>query len=171
MKKLNFRPLRRFKKTGKICTPSYMEWSRVHSYDMSEFNLIIDTEYQSLPDDEFVHNHNGELLFFYQYDPNEIPIFELPNSITWQYGCVLKNEIQYSHNVSCIKIRGIVIYGGQGIDIDGTPTFSHFTADYIATQNYNLDDFEPLTVGKVKQWYGWWLLNLQRAVITQKSHT
>lgn len=163
MKDIKFRPLRRMK-SGKIATPNYTTWSKVRTANYSEFNLIIDTEYRDLPDDEFVHNHKGELLFFYEYSPNDIKIFDSPLSITTE-------EIFATTKVRGINWGSSTSYSGKGIDCNGTPTFSHFTTDYVGDPAYgfNVSEFEPLTVGLVKEWYLWFLLGLNKANLTTTS--
>ena len=49
----------------------------------------------------------------------------------------------------------------KGFDCDNVPVFSHNTADYIATHYKDMNQFEPLTVGMVKLWFGWFLFNLE----------
>lgn len=75
MKTIKFRPLRRIKKTGKVTVASYMLWRKVKSADYSKFNLIVDDEYKGMPSDEYVYNHEGEQLFFFTYNPDEITIY------------------------------------------------------------------------------------------------
>lgn len=164
MRKLTFRPLRRIKKIGKISTPSYRGWNQIRTADYSQFELTVDTEYQSLPDDEFVYDHKGQLLYFFQYTPGDIPLFSTESGM----------EIEEMHSITTVRAiqfrDGNVSYSGDGIDCQGTPCFSHYTADYIA-ESYpkRFNEFEPLTVAMVKEWYGWFLLNLENAKIFQKG--
>ena len=44
--------------------------------DYNKFNLILSDEHKALPPDEFVYNHNGELLFWFNINPADIPIFD-----------------------------------------------------------------------------------------------
>lgn len=53
-----------------------MGWNKVRCANYDKFNLIIDDEYNQLPKDEFVYNHNGELLYFFDYSPADVPIFQ-----------------------------------------------------------------------------------------------
>src|ERR1700728_4561579 len=75
MKEIKIRPLRRIKKTGKICVASYMSWYKVKCADYSKFSLTVDNEYKSFPLDEYVYNHKGERLFWRDYNPSDIPIY------------------------------------------------------------------------------------------------
>ena len=53
-----------------------------------------------------------------------------------------------------------------GVDCDGTPCFSHYTANRIAENFTDVDQFEPLTVGIVTKWFGWFLYRLDRVSIS-----
>lgn len=46
-----------------------------------------------------------------------------------------------------------------GIDCDGVPAFTNYTANDIA-DHHNVEQFEPLTVGMVTAWWGWFLYRL-----------
>lgn len=158
MKSIIFRPLRRIKKTGKITVASYLQWNKVKTADYNKFNLIISDEYKSFGKDEFVYRHDGELLFFYQYNPAEIPIY------------IIESIGDIAKIFASTKVRGIdhgdtVSYSGKGIDCQGTPTFSHFTADYLGTHNYDVKEFEPLTVETVTKWFGWFLFQLNNSYL------
>lgn len=63
-----FRPLRRIKKTGKIVVASYMGWRSVFTANYGKFNLTIDQQYLSFPDDEQVYSADGSLLFWFTED-------------------------------------------------------------------------------------------------------
>src|SRR5688572_7137745 len=76
MRTIAFRPLRRIKKTGKITVASYMQWRKVMTADYSKFNLVVDNEYKLMPKDEYVYDHNGELLYFFNYNPADVPVFQ-----------------------------------------------------------------------------------------------
>lgn len=159
MKTIKFRPLRRLKNTGKIVVASYTTWNSVRCADYNKFNLIVDNEYRNMPSGEFVYNSDGELLFFYQYSPNNIPIFNYPFSMD-------VSEIHALTSVRGLNWGESISYSGIGIDCCGTPTFSHYTADKIADHFCNtINEFEPLTVGKVIEWYAWWLFLLKNASI------
>jgi hypothetical protein len=74
MKVVIFKPLRRIKKTGKITVASYMQWRKVKTSDYNNFSLIIDDEYKSFPKDEYVYDHKGENLFWYNFkNPQDVP--------------------------------------------------------------------------------------------------
>jgi hypothetical protein len=70
-----------------------------------------------------------------------------------------ENEFVYNHEGKQL-FYFIDQWRGHGIDCNGTPTFSHYTADYIANQYKHMNDFEPLTVKIVVEWYGKFLLSL-----------
>src|SRR5690606_11615957 len=76
MKTIKFRPLRRIKKTGKITVASYMQWRNLMTADYREFNLILSEEHKAFPKDEYVYNHKGEVLFFFDYNPLDVPVFQ-----------------------------------------------------------------------------------------------
>lgn len=157
MKTITFRPLRRIKKTGKIAVASYMGWRKVKTADYGKFNLVIDNEYKDMPMGEYVHDHEGELLFFYAYNPADIPVFN-------------SQLVDLEYIFATTDVRGFYgetanHYSGNGIDCDGVPTFSHFSADYLGKHEYDVNKFEPLTVGMVVKWFGWFLLQLDNSYL------
>lgn len=58
---------------------------------------------------------------------------------------------------------------GHGVDCCDTPTFSHYTADYVAKHYEDMNELEPLTVETVVKWYGKFLLSLGKAVVKVKQ--
>lgn len=138
----------------------YLQWNKVRSENYHPYELVIAPEYRDLPQDEYVHNHKGDLLYFYNYNPNDIPILNAGEA----------GIAKSLYRVYGIYSNGFTMFMGSsaGIDCEGTPTFSHFTADYLGTHGYNLDDFEPLTVGKVLEWYEWFIYRLDKAKISCK---
>lgn len=157
MRTVRFRPLRYVKKLDKIVVCSSRTWSSVMTANNYPFNLIVDNEYIDLAKNEFVYNHVGELLFYYTANPNDIPVYH-------------NSQLSTEEIFRDTKVRGFVSgdythYSGIGIDCNGTPTFAHFTADYLATHKYDVTKFEPLTVEVVLNWYGWMLLNMNNANI------
>lgn len=164
MKNVQFRPLRRDKKTGKVIVASYSSWRKIKTADCQKTLLTVKRDYANMKHDEFVHNHKGELLYFYRYNPNDIPLFD-PNSIEDTNAIFaitkvrgLKNHLSEGYN-----------YSGAGIDCDGIPTFSHFDADYLGTHKYEPFDFEVLTVGTVLLWYEWVINNLSRTTFITET--
>ncbi len=174
MKTITFRPLRRIKKTGKITVASYMSWRNVKTADYNNFTLVINDEYKSFPKDEYVYDHNGERLFWRDFDPEQIP--ELPPYI------LRDEEYQFprqwkSTSQSCFNEKQMYVnYSARGLDCDGVPTFSHGTEKDITRSNmYNytleevgealnpMKDYELLTVGVVVKWFGWFLYQLQNS--------
>lgn len=157
MKTIKFRPLRRIKKTGKITVASYMQWVKVKRADYSEFNLVLLDDYKDFNPDEYIYNHEGKQLFFYQYMPDEVPVFQ--NSIVCDLDEIRLNNAMYGIQWS----GGSISYHAKGTDCDGVPIFSHLTDDNVATHYNNMNDFEPLTVRTVVFWVGWFLYNLNKS--------
>lgn len=160
MKTITFRPLRRVKKTGKITVASYMQWNKVRCGDYNKFTLVVDTEYKQLPLDEFVYDHKGELLYFFDYNPADVPVFQSNKLMTLDE--MIGNNKMYG---ILWDYGGRVNYHMRGADCVGTPTFSHWTADYIADYWKEPNDFEPLTVKTVVTWFGWFLYQLQNSYL------
>lgn len=153
MKTITFRPLRRIKKTGKITVASYMQWRKIKTADYSKFILVIDDEYKSFPKDEYVYNHNGENLFWKNYNPEEIPLI-CPWSLMSASAVSGNRPSQWKTNYG--------MYSAKGLDVDGVPTFSHGTANEIYSKA-DMKDYEPLTVEIVAWWFGWFLYQLQNS--------
>ncbi len=170
MKTIIFRPLRRVKKTGKITVASYMQWRKVKTADYNNFKLIIDPEYKTLPKDELVYDHNGENLFWKDFDPEQIPY--LPPYILRQ-----ENEENYEYPKQWRTNYGMGYcdsFSARGLDCSGVPTFSHGTRHDLTIgnmHNYTLEEvgevlnpmseYELLTVGIVVKWFGWFIYQLQ----------
>ncbi len=160
MRTITFRPLRRIKKTGKIVVASYLTWRKVMTADYNKFNLIIDDEYKNIPDDESVYDHKGDQIFFFNYNPADVPILTDPEGTL---GEIMKDHRQYGIEWTWGQH---VNYRMDGADCDGVPTFTHYTADNIATFYYSrIEEFEPLTAGMVKKWFGWFLYNLNNSYL------
>jgi hypothetical protein len=155
VKTIKFRVLRKVK--NKIVVASYPQWYRLMTTNYNKFNLIVDQEYHTFDKGGFVYNHKGEQLFFYTYDPREVPVY--------QWNRYLDTDGWYEHgNRFAIQYDplGSPSYHMPGADCQGTPTFSHMTADHIVNNNRQLEkmnDFEPLTVGTVVRWFGWIFLD------------
>lgn len=163
MKTVTFRPLRRVKKMNKIVVSSYGLWYRVMTADYHKFNLVIDEEYKTFPPDEFVYNNKGELLYWFNVNPADIPAYTYNPLIDF-------DKIRAEHRwYGTLWTEGQhVNYMGPGLDAVGTPTFSHFTQERVADPYYNLDEIEPLTVATVRHWFGWFLLNLNNSYLQKK---
>lgn len=164
MKNINFRPLRRVRKTGKIAVAAYDQWYKIKCAALyGGVELYVDPEYRLLPVDEYVHNHLGVPLFFWPYKPDDIAVFQCP--VSMEYGQLqrefLNHAIRYSEHSWG--------YRSKGLDVDGTPYFSHLTIDYIAEHYKDFADYEPLTVGVVLDWYGWFLQGLKTVKFVSKS--
>jgi len=161
MKEITFRPLRRHKKSGKIIVASYESWHKVKKADYSQFKLVIDKTYKQFDKNEFVFNYQGEQLFFFTYNPDEIPVYN-------QTG-ILDIDLQHMPHpwvVNFIDGRN-PFYNCHGVDCYGTPAFNHYTANRCADFN-DINQFEPLTVGMVDKWVGWFIWQLQNATVEAK---
>lgn len=61
----------------------------------------------------------------------------------------------------------------RGTDCVGTPTFSHFTQEYVSEHYCNsiggfpdrIFDFNPLTVETVIKWFGWFIYQLENSYL------
>lgn len=152
---------------GKIIVASYMQWRKVRTADYSEFNLIIDDEYKRFDNDAFVHDHKGELIYFFPYNPADVPIL---------VRTILDDE-PFDYDEARRLYKDFAFESGpdsdgwpfafmRGTDCEGVPCFSHHTGDSVAERYggyYSMNDFEPLTVRMVRQWLGWFLYQLQNA--------
>lgn len=162
MKTIKFRPLRRIKKTGKITVASYMQWRKVKTADYNTFQLIVDDEYKSLPKDELVYNRNGENLFWRNFNPENIPT--LPPYILRDEKYEYPKQWKTNYDMGYCDH-----FSARGLDCDGVPTFSHFTADDIFNSKADMADFEPLTVEIVTWWFGWFLYQLTNSKLIVPS--
>ena len=160
MKTLVFRPLRRVKKTGKIVVASYSQWRGVMTADYNKFNLIIDNEYQLLPKDEFVYNHKGELLFWFNINPADIPVFTYNRLMDSE-----KIRREYQWYGTLWEQGQHVNYMGPGLDCSGVPCFSHYNQERAADPYFNPNEFDPLIVKTVIHWHGWFLLQLNNSYL------
>lgn len=155
------------KKMGKIIVASYPLWNKVKTANYSQFNLIVDDEYKRLDPESFVHDHKGELLYFFPYNPAEVMAFQR----------TVIDEEDFDYDDARALHRDFIIHhaGGKygspwtsyfmrGADCQGTPTFTHHTGDIISRDGYySMFDFEPLTVKMVRQWLGWFLFQLENS--------
>lgn len=160
MRTVEFRPLRRIKKTGLITVASYMQWRKVKTADYNNFSLIVDDEYKTLPSDEFVYNHKGEILYFFNYNPADVPVFD---TAIFSLAEIREKTPYYGLRWQ----SGNVSYIMPGMDCDGVPTFSHWPEDRVTSDDvwnyYGPDQFKPLTVKTVVQWFGWFLWQLNNS--------
>ena len=164
MKTIRFRPLRRIKKTGKITVASYMQWRKVKVADYDKFTLIIDNEYKRLLLDEYVCDHKGETLFWRDFNPDEIPTLK---------PYILRDDDGEEDFPPKWKsdLGGTGYYWGvPGLDCDGVPLFSHYSAEEVAKFHFSsINDFEPLTVRIVIKWFGWFLYQLNNSTLSSSS--
>jgi hypothetical protein len=163
MKAITFRPLRRVKKTGKIVVAAYTQWNRLHTSDFrGAFSLTIDDEYKGLPEDEHVYNHEGKPLFWRDFDPASLAVYDFsPIEELFDLQAIrAANPNGYG-----IRWRpeATVNYSHRSLDCGGIPTFSHYTIDYVAEHKADFTEYEPLTVGVVVKWLGWILYNLENS--------
>lgn len=161
---IKFRPLRVINKTGKIIVASYPQWRSIKTADYNNFNLVIDESYKMLNDDDFVYNHKGKQLFFYGYNPGNVPIFistglEDKHHLKWEPG----NNFIIHNKGTIYSPHDWFTFRMDGTDCDGVPTLNFYTADYITTHSSYIHLFEPLTVGMVKIWFGWFLWQLDNS--------
>jgi len=160
MKQLNFRPLRINKKTGKVVVSSYMSWHKVKCANYSDFHLNVISDYKQMNPLDYVYDHNGELLYHFNYNPWDVFVYHgtcLDSGFDWDY-------LRHDHGSFSIYDGDRYSFHWKGADVQGTPTFSHLTADKIANAGYtNMNEFEPLTVGYVISWLGWFLYHLENS--------
>lgn len=154
---IKFNPLRRIKKTGKITVASYMQWRKIKNADYVDLTLILNDEYKNFPKNEFVYNHKGENLFWRNYNPEDIQMLN-------RYDLVDGEQPKYPK----MWVTDYGMYSAKGLDVDGVPTFSHFTANSIYNSNADMENFEPLTVEVVNWWFGWFIYNLNNTKISYK---
>lgn len=160
MKSIKFRPLRYVKNKDKIVVSSYMQWRKVMTANYSEFELIINSDHLKMNPEALVYNHKGEELFFYTYNPSEIPVFNW--SVLFNLDDISESYSQYGINWN---YDSAINYNMKGTDCDGVPTFSHFTIDYVVNNFKRINDFEPLKVKTVVFWFGWFLYRLDKIKI------
>lgn len=164
MKTITFRPLRRIKKTGKITVASYMSWYKVKCANYNKFSLKVLDEYSALDKSEFVYDHEGELLYHFNYNPWDVFVYHgscIDPLFDWDY----LRETYKSFSIDG-GAGGHISRHWRGTDCYGTPTFSHLTADKIVDAGYkDLNEFEPLTVGYVIDWLGWFLYQLENSYL------
>lgn len=165
MKEIKFRPLRRIKKTGKICVASYMQWNAIMTADYDKFKLTVVDEYSKMPKDEFVYNHLGELLYFFDFDPNDIPIFD-----TYESNGIMRYINGRPHYGITHGHYHHTAFNVRGTDCYGIPIFTHLDANNIGTHYDNPFDFTPLTVDIVVKWLCWIMFRLKRAEIERISN-
>lgn len=170
MKTVEFRPLRVVKKLDKIVVASYTQWRNVMTADYNKFNLVINDEYKKMPSREYVHNHKGELLYYFDYNPADVPIFDY--SPVFDLDKIHRENKYYGILWST---GGHVNYHMPGADCDGVPSFTHWTEDRVTQKDcwnyYGGNSFAPLTVQTVTKWLGWFLWQLNNSYLKiGKSH-
>ena len=161
MKSIVFRPLRLNKQLGKIVVASYKSWRNVKTADYNDFKLTIDDEYKQMPTDALVYDHQGEELFWLDFDPDQIPVFTYTQfEELFDVADILKSNERYA--IDWVSGYGLQ-YCSPGLDCDGVPTFSNNTADHLVIlYQQHITKFKPLTVGVVVKWFGWFLYQLEK---------
>lgn len=161
MKEIKFRPLRLHKKSGKIIVASYMEWNKVRCANYSEFILKVVGEYEQMDKNSLVHNHKGEALYHFNYSPWDVFVYHgssIDDGFDWDY---LRN----TYGSFSINSGDRTSYHWRGADCEGTPTFSHLTAECVERNYGNILQFEPITVAYVLDWLGWFLYHLENSTL------
>ncbi len=144
-----------------------MQWRKVATADYNKFTLIIDDEHKKFLKNDLVYNHKGELLYFYDYNPAEVPVFRY-SKIESVFNLDSIHENNKQHGILWDR-DGSVNYRMDGTDCSGVPTFSHFTKKNIDLHHHkNANKFKPLTVETVLYWYGWFLYNLRNSKLILK---
>lgn len=171
MKEIKFRPLRLNKKTGKIIVASYIQWNKLRCANYSEFKLTVVDEYEQMNKADFVYNHEGKQLYHFGYNPWDIHE---------HYGSCIAEGFDWDEMRRIYKDFILVSDGGlygtphksyhvRGADTAGTPTFTHYDEDRVTTDDtwnyYGADAFEPVTVGYVITWLGWFLYQLENSTL------
>jgi len=169
MKEIRFSPLRRIKKTGKMTVASYMQWRKVKVADYSEFILSLG-DFSQLDPNERVHNHKGELLFWYNHESPDslrmLTIFDIKESMD-ENG--FDSSVVDGEEYKLRSMEDRLHWSVNGFDCDAVPVFSHYTQDYISTHFCNsVKEFEILTVETVLKWYWWFIFNLRNTTLNYK---
>lgn len=165
MKAITFRPLRKVKKTGKITVASYMGWRKVKCADYNKFELTIDNEYKDFANSEFVYNHKGELLYWFKLLPQDVYFFDSDSIVDLDEKMDFIDTVHRTQTNIAWKYDRNDFYICRGLDVEGVPTFNHWTSDYVADYCKDVNDFEPLTVETVRKWFGWFLLQLNNSYL------
>jgi hypothetical protein len=152
---VKFRPLRLLS-DSKIAVASYMSWRNIWTSDYHNLHLIVSEEYKSFDKDLLVHNHKGEPLFWYSYNPEDIPTLN-------EYALIDGERPPYPP----MWKTHYGMYCAKGLDVDGVPYFSYITKDYIINSRQSVNDFQPLTVEIITWWFGWFLWQLNNPSLTR----
>jgi len=162
MKTITFTPLRLIKKSGKITVSSYMQWRKIKSADYSQFILALNYSYKAFKDTDYVYNHKGEQLFWFNHkSPEELRFLTISDIKESMDNNGFDSSSVDGEEYKLLSMLKQLHWDVKGFDCDNVPVFSHNTADYIATHYKDMNQFEPLTVGMVKLWFGWFLFNLE----------
>jgi len=163
-KRIAFRPLRRIRSSKKIAVASYMQWRKIKTADYGETLLDIKNEYKDMDSKEFVYNHKGEQLFWFNHtNPEALPKNKVDLELISKTFFIPMEELEGDDWKYTVEDR--FDSSVRGFDCDDVPVFSHYTAKYIATNYTDMSRFEPLTVGMVTMWFGWFLWKLNNTTI------
>lgn len=151
-----------------------MQWNKVRCADYNKFNLIVLEDYKLMPKDEYVYNHKGELIYFFTYNPADLPVYNSDAERILDENWLDKiHESTRPHGIFWARSEGHVNYIAPGMDCAGTPTFSHWDEDTVTQEStwnyYGSDKFEPLTVGTVIMWFGWFIYQLNNSYLTKEQ--
>lgn len=169
MRQIIFRPLRRVKKTGKVVVASYMQWNKVRCGNYSKFNLIVKNDYEQMNKSDLVYNHKGEQLYHFGYNPWDVHEHYgscIADGFDWD-----EMRSKYKDFILVSEDNGSLYksYHIRGADCVGTPTFTHYYEDRVVGDDvwdyYGADAFEPVTVGYVITWLGWFLYQLENSYL------
>lgn len=121
--------------------------------------------------DEYVYDHEGEQLFWKDFDPEKIPY--LPPYILRDENYEYPKQWRTNYDMGYCDH-----FSAQGLDCDGVPTFSHGTPHNLTIgnmHNYTLEEavevldpmseYELLTVEIVVKWFGWFVWQLNNSVL------
>ena len=159
MKEIKFAPLRK-NKDGNVVVASYNKWTSVRRLNISRFKILF-SSIENISDDLSVFDSKGNMLFFYDYSPFDVPVFDFrtvykQNSLTTgnkNFGAILwEKGANPTYNI-------------KGADCCGVPAFNHYTDFEIMKRGGTPDDLKPLTVKTVKVWVRFFLSHLKNAEI------
>lgn len=143
-----------------------MQWNSLRCANYSsKFNLIVVNEYDRMKKDDFVYNHEGKQLYHFNYNPWDVHVHYgscIAEGFDWdEMRRIYKDFILYGKEHSSYHMRGA--------DCAGTPTFTHYDEDYVTSDDawnyYGADAIEPVTVGYVITWLGWFLYQLDKSIL------
>lgn len=140
-----------------------MQWRKIKTADYSMFNLAIDEEYKRLPADEFVYNHKGEQLFWFNHtNPEALQKNHMDVDSMCEILGIDRSQFEGEEWKFNQPIGEGFHWSVRGFDCEGVPCFSHYSASHCSGYT-DMNQFEPLTVGMVVKWFGWFLWRLNNS--------